>query len=486
METISMEEFKKRYGNAGIAQFSQPAQPQQGRSFGNYLKSTISNSFKSGIENIKQGASQVARGKNPLDLIEGVGKAGSGVIESAFSPISPLTRPIGEGVQGVADVISNNPTVQRFANSKVGQATARVAENVQNYANIAGTVGGFMEVPKVKTALRGEPLPEAPAPAMARGYAQGFGDEIGANAGIVDKIRNIKTPDAVKDIVPSSNRIVNSQVAKALNLNEADLRNIHLSTGNDVGEFMAARNLIGNNLDETNKLVKNFYDQNYKQVRSEIGNVPLEYKVSQVPRFKQAVKELYQQTAKTPGLEKDVAELRALYNKKSISLKDVQKTKELMDKHLNLYKNTGDVKEGITKQGLANIRDDIKSFIESEVEKNSGTSIRELNNNVATTRSILDAVETRSTRGLTNYNLTMRDLGLFAGGSLAGTPLLGGALVFGELLMRSPAVRLKIARWLAKLPEAKQLKIKNDLQSGKVPEEFFKMGFVKKKNQEVA
>lgn len=148
MKTVTAEQFKQLYGAQGLAQFSQPtAQPGAG--------ATIGDAFKSGVDQVKQGASQITNSTgNPLDLVEGVGRIGSGAISAAFSPLAPVTKPIGQAVNAVADKISDIPAVQKFANTPAGQGTARVAENVANYANIAGTVGGAMEAPKVATGIK--------------------------------------------------------------------------------------------------------------------------------------------------------------------------------------------------------------------------------------------------------------------------------------------------------------------------------------------
>ncbi len=148
METISQEEFKKRYGTQGVIKVSQPIKkPTMGE--------IIGKAFKGGIEQVKEGVQQVGKGgTNPLsaagNLIEGVGKVGSGAIGAAFSPLAPAIEPtIGKAVSYAGEQISKIPAVQKFAESKVGQGVARTAENVVNYANIAGTVGGAMEIPKI-------------------------------------------------------------------------------------------------------------------------------------------------------------------------------------------------------------------------------------------------------------------------------------------------------------------------------------------------
>lgn len=170
MKTISIEEFKKRYGEVGLSQFSQP----KGQSVGGFVKNTVSSAFKSGVSQANQGIQQVGRGKSPLDLVEGFGRFGAGAIGAAFAPLAPLFHPVGKALEGVANTISDIPAVQKFADTKAGQITSRVAENVANYSNIAQAVGGSkflmkkfggVEAP-IEASLPEPPGPDAPGPSM--------------------------------------------------------------------------------------------------------------------------------------------------------------------------------------------------------------------------------------------------------------------------------------------------------------------------------
>ena len=276
----------------------------------------------------------------------------------------------------------------------------------------------------------------------------------------------------VGDIIPSTDRIVNYQVTRALDLTQGDVKNISLSTGNEVGEFLAKRNLIGSNKETTQTMVKDFYDTQYKTVRDEISKVNKSYDPTDVPRFKQALTEIKKQVGETSGLEDVTKEIDTLLKKDGIVLDDVQRVKELMDDHFSLYKVTGDVKEGVQKEGLTNLRKDLKEFIEKEVKDNTGADIAGLNNDVSTSRSILNAVEERATRGLTSSNIKLGDLGVFGLASTVGTPLFGLAALAGKKILESSAIRLRIAKYLDRVSDAKKLKIQKALEQGKVPEEL--------------
>src|SRR3990167_8551837 len=106
MQTISIEEFRKRYGTVGISQFSQQSQSRG-------IGGTIKDAFKSGIGQVKSGMEKAGRAKNPVELFEGSLKMGAGAIGAAFSPLAPVIEPtVGRGINYAADKIINNPTVQ--------------------------------------------------------------------------------------------------------------------------------------------------------------------------------------------------------------------------------------------------------------------------------------------------------------------------------------------------------------------------------------
>lgn len=286
----------------------------------------------------------------------------------------------------------------------------------------------------------------------------------GTGAKIAEVGRNLK-----EDILPTTDRVINSQISKAFDLTPGDLKNISQSTGNEVGRFVADNNLIGSNLPETIANIDKFYKTNYDSVRTEIAKVKKPYFADDVPKYKQALVEIKKQVDKVPGLEGVNKEVSTLLNKKELSLSDVQRAKELLDEHFTLYKMTGDVKDSVAKEGLANIRNTLKEYIESEVKQNTGADIQDLNNKVATSRSISDAIETRSTKAVTKSNLTVNDLGIFGAGSLVGTPLFGVALIVGKKIIESPTFRLKMSKWLDAKSDAQKAKIKADFEKGVLP-----------------
>jgi hypothetical protein len=415
--------------------------------------------LEKGVQTFGQGAGAAANViEKTVEEIPGVkqafGAIGSGInwlATSDLSPIKKLGGVIGES-KALQEAVKLYDTDPNFKDSVDAVANiARLGGDVQMAADAVNLTKNFTS--KIKTKI--EPTV----------------------AGVKTSLENAgnATKQISGEVIPTADRIINEEVTKALQLNAADVRNIEASTGNVVGRFMADNNLIGNNLIDTQKLVKNFFDTNYSSVRSEIEKVATKYKPTEIPRYKQALTELKSQIEGVAGQENKLSEIDTLLKKKTVLLNNVQRVKELVDDTYNLYKVTGDVKEGVAKQGFAQIRSEMKNFIEKEVKTNTGADISDLNNKVSTSKSILNASEARSTSGLTKSNFKVGDLAIFGAGSMMGSPLFGAALLVGKKIIESPAIRFRVAKWLDTLSDARKLKIQEELSQGKVPVELKKV-----------
>ncbi len=131
-------------------QQTQAAKPKVGNFFTD-VGNQIGSAFKSGIDQASQGIRDAkTAGLNPIKQLESVLKIGSGLSSSITAPLAPLFKPVGNVINDLGNAIAEDPGVQRFAESKAGQITSRVAEDVSNAANLAGTVAGGVELaPKI-------------------------------------------------------------------------------------------------------------------------------------------------------------------------------------------------------------------------------------------------------------------------------------------------------------------------------------------------
>lgn len=388
------------------------------------------------------------------DVAGGIGDIIGAAVEPAVRPIleSDIARPAVEKLAQGMDVYD-----QWKQESPTNERVGKMLESVVNIADIAVGAKGTGKVLKA-----GEKVAEEALVAGKRGAK----DVI---EGVVETGKKVAQSKVGKDLVPTKKGIISGQITKALDLTTGDTSNIKLSTGNDVGEWIAKNNLIGGNKEETISNIKNFVDSQYKAVRDEVKKVPTVYKKQSVPRVEESLRMLKNEVTDVLGQEKVLDTVNTLLKKKSYTLSDIQKTKELLDKQFDLYKATGDVKAGQTKTGLANVRKELKQFIEKEVEDTTGAKIADLNNNVATGQNIKKLAEKRSTRGFTRANVSLSDLGFFGAGSILATPLGGAAALLAKRIVETPAMRLKFAKWVNSLDKSVLENIKKELLQGKIP-----------------
>lgn len=280
-----------------------------------------------------------------------------------------------------------------------------------------------------------------------------------------------KASQFVRDVTPTKQGLINESVSKALDFNPSDLNKIARATGNDVGVWLSDKNLIGVNKATTATNIEKVFSDSFSTVRSEIAKITNTYKISEVPNYTKALTQVNKKINGVAGLEPAAQKVSALLKKKTVTLSDVQRAKELLDEHFSLYKITGDVAAGAEKLGLSNIRRNLRKFIEEQVELNGGADIKLLNNDVSTSKTILETIKTRSPKGLTRSNLKIGDLGAFGVGSVYGGPIGGLAAVLFKKLVESPSVRLRFAKWLDKVSDAQKAKLLEELRQGKVPAE---------------
>lgn len=110
----------------------------------------IKGAFKSGIAQGQEGYEQVMNsGGNPITATEGALKLGAGAVGALFSPLAPITKPIGDAVGKVSDTLADVPAVQRFAQTPAGETTERVAGDINNLSTVAGAVAGIKGAPEI-------------------------------------------------------------------------------------------------------------------------------------------------------------------------------------------------------------------------------------------------------------------------------------------------------------------------------------------------
>lgn len=200
----------------------------------------VGQAFNGGINNAVSSAKAIPQdivtGNGPKAIMDTTGIAG-GLGEAAMSPLAPIMNPGGitaKGIGAASDAISNIPAVQKFANSRVGQAAAgtiQTAQNVANFAGGAGMVGGALDLPsKVSDLVTDHPI-----------FKSGGGNAVAtAQANLETAGQNAAT--AVGDITDAGNSVQSAAGQK------------FAQAGQQIDEAGATATLTPDQLDRLNQL----------------------------------------------------------------------------------------------------------------------------------------------------------------------------------------------------------------------------------------
>ena len=112
----------------------------------NEVKTDTSQAFGSGVDQIKQGASNFGKGG---DIIGPSLDIGAGIVNSAFSPLAAPMKPVGMALNAATEPLQNNKGFQNFADSKAGIITANALKPIANAGTIAQGALAFAGGPKV-------------------------------------------------------------------------------------------------------------------------------------------------------------------------------------------------------------------------------------------------------------------------------------------------------------------------------------------------
>lgn len=484
MQTLSKKESERILKKLGM--------PEKKGGISGYAQ-RIKDEFKSGISQVGRGLQQAEGSKG----VSGLGSLGLGAtnvlaggLKTAFSPLTAAVTPAMEKVGGtslggkylrtlsgqdVAEAVSSFPGVQKFAESKAGRVTLGIAEATQNLAEGAGYVVGPTGAAKATSRLGmgfKEGLAKVPATATrattsaTERLATSLPKASSAMRGIAEGIPSA-TRAALQPL--KKENIINSQVARAFRLAPVeDLAQFKRIAGVDAGEYLVKNNLLKDGVGATKQALSDFNKTNYTAVRTEIGKVKNVYKETDIPRYRQAVDLMLEDVVTVPGLEKKVAELSRLSKKSTLTLNDVQRVKELVDDTYSIYNRSGETKSQIKAQGLDNVRKDLKVFIEDQVRTNTGADIRRMNNNVAATRELMDAIAKREGKASTNTGI-MSATGYGLGGFAVGGPVGAGVGLIVRNIVQNPEMRLRFAKWVSTLGETERMNILDSVRKGKTP-----------------
>lgn len=317
--------------------------------------SGVGESAKSGLKQTKEGYMEAVNAKNPLQLVEKSIKAASGAASAITSPIAPLLEPISQGVDLAADKISNIKGVQKFAGTKAGEVTSRVAEDVANLANIAGTVAGGIE-----------------AVGKAPGVIKGVGEKVATTAtdmktGITDAVKVIKEKNMIRDAAQVDNlagKIVQGEATDIASAQKA-LSSVETKGIKTYSDLTSAFDDKIKNVSK--KLDQHLEESPIHQNPLQIGDMEATIKVGdQIVRHNfvdDAINQLTDFYNKTGDITKEtiMKQLKEKGDTTGLTVKEVNDLAKLHGQELNAFNANGELASGLKKQAAENTRKGLKT-----------------------------------------------------------------------------------------------------------------------------
>lgn len=230
---------------------------------GNYVTNTIGDAVKSGVNQAKEGYNQAKNATNPLQLLEGGAKLGAGVINTAMSPLAPVTAPVGKAVDAVANKVSDNPAVQKFANSKTSEILTRATEDISNLNTIVGAVAGVKGGEKVAGNI-----PKATEAISNKVKQLTTKSEAQIESAVLDKFQKGVKPRINSKMTLAGAEKYKTDVVSAVKTIKQNAPN--LSFVDDVGEVITGQTpkslqQLSDSIEQTKKTIFNQYDSLAKE-----------------------------------------------------------------------------------------------------------------------------------------------------------------------------------------------------------------------------
>lgn len=345
--------------------------------------SSIVDAFKSGIDKTKTGYTQAQNAHNPLELIEGGLKQGAGVVEAATAPLAPVFKPLGDAINYVGDKIGDIPAVQRFANSKAGETTSRIAEDVADATTIAGAVAGVKGGAKVVSG----------ASDIAGDLSRKIDNAGGAIKGKVASL----TPDSAT-IMNKVARLKPTDATKFEKLSGGKTHGEYLA---ETGNFGAPDKIITN---EATKFTQSLADK--KAALAELPGVFKDGAISDaLEMLVEKAKSESSPNIKSPYLNQ-VLELQRKHNQEGLSMIEAENVKSLLEGKVKLGYNKMMNPEKVNQ--ATNIDDSLRKWQDTQAKELGLENISELNKQTQLSRFIVDKLGDQivGKNGLNGINLT--------------------------------------------------------------------------------
>lgn len=396
------------------------------------------------VANIPSSAFGLAKGigqaiASPIDTAKGIGSILAGGVEKLISGVQKHEQSFDMFTDAIKDRYGSLEGLQLTATNDplgFGLDVLGGIQAVGRGAVRAGVVEG------TKLAQAGQKISEASR---------------------LTQLQSLKPLAKVKE---TAGKLAVSRMDKSLKLNPTDTVKIQKTAGAKPSEWLLERGIAGDREAIISKLT-DVGTNSKNAVDSGLAMIKDTYDVSKEgTRVKQALQVLKDTYKGSVGNEALISQIDEFLAKPQMTLTEHNNVKRMLDRNIDIFKASGDVKAGATAKGLANIRDGIKTFIEVEASKKGFENVAELNKETQVSRSIKDAIIKRDASLQNNRAIGLTDLMIGLGAGVGVDLGTGIGVVVAKKIIEDPRVQTNIAKQLNRLSNSELTIVEKALATG--------------------
>lgn len=292
--------------------------------------------------------------------------------------------------------------------------------------------------------------------------------KLGTVTKVIDTTGDIAKTTVLRPVTTVADNVAISQMEKALQLNPSDVRRIQLPNVANQNPskwvlergFQGSQETIAQDLAEYARMTKSSVDEG-------LANIQTPIPASELQSANQILGVLSDTFEGVPGNDVILNRIRDLAQKDTYTLSELNDIKRLVDSELGIFSRAGDIKGGATSKGLFNLRDELKTEIETIAAKNGFEDVKALNKETQVATEISKAINKRLDVSSRNLELGLRDAVLGVGAFAAGDPTFGVGAVIVKKLVESAQFRTFIANKIKTSPQKDELL--NAIESSNLP-----------------
>lgn len=238
----------------------------------------IKDAFMGGVNQAKEGIDTIRQGAAPIPAAEAGLKIESGIASAVSSPLSPLFAPVNKAISAVADKVGNIPAVQKFAMSPAGKTTARVAGDLANAGNVAGTIAGVDQIVKAAPKVSGAVADTSKTIKSINSVADTLTPKAPNPDAIVSAYNKAIKPTVAGKTGPGQLDAYNGSVVSAVKsiTNNQPKLSFETDTGTEAGRLPQTRAELADAVAQTKQSLFKQYDALAKQTSGQGVQIPLE------------------------------------------------------------------------------------------------------------------------------------------------------------------------------------------------------------------